>query len=332
MFNVKSSIVRFNFGAVEFIVSPLVKICPAACRATATTLRLRTAFPLSLLLHPTQLMLPVPLKRAGPLVQRPDRLRVHSVHHFASLPSYVHQPNVQQHPKMFRHRRLFQLQRRHNLAHRPLLQRQVVQYVAPPRLGDCVKCVRRCSRSRHAPTIHSYMGICQGVFFFCQFEIAGSTATLSGSRLCGRRAGYLAGCRFARTLCSRNSSKCCFMARSGLSSFCSRLISSAPSSELMINSESCRGATRRSISCFLMPSAVIRDKRFVQPCNAFLARARNIGFPSSASTAVFISGQPPGTRPARLSTKLSIVFFSRSTQSGTSATPSNLPRTAFSHA
>src|ERR1700722_4189086 len=162
MFNVKSSIVRFTFIAVELIVSPLIRIWLA--RGWNCSLP-RTALPFCVLLHTVQLMLPVPLERAGPLVQWPDRLRVHSVHHPASLPAYVHQSNVQQHPQMLRDRRLLQFQRRHYLAPRPLLPRQIVQDLAPPGLGDCVERVRRCSRSSHAHTIHSYMGICQAIFF-----------------------------------------------------------------------------------------------------------------------------------------------------------------------
>ena len=79
------------------------------------------------------------------------------------------------------------------------------------------------------------------------------------------------------------------------------------------------------------PTAMLLDSRTIQLCKAFLARARSTVFPSSASTAVFISGQPPATSPARISTKLLIIFFKRFTQSGTSSTPSNLPFAALSH-
>src|ERR1700691_3466291 len=97
-FNVKSSIVRFSLIAVEVIVSPLIFrfVLPRGWNRSLP----RTALPLCMFLHPVQLMPPVTLERAGPLVQRTDRLRVYSVEHPASLPACIHQPNVQQHTQM----------------------------------------------------------------------------------------------------------------------------------------------------------------------------------------------------------------------------------------
>src|SRR5580658_5200772 len=98
MLNVKSSIVRFILIAVEVMVSPLI-IRFVLPRGWSRALP-RTALPLCVFLRAVQLMLPEPLERAGPLVQRTDRLRVHSVEHPASLPACIHQPNVEQHTQM----------------------------------------------------------------------------------------------------------------------------------------------------------------------------------------------------------------------------------------
>ncbi len=66
---------------------------------------------------------------------------------------------------MLRNGRLLHLQRVHDLSHRPLLQRQIIQNLPPPRLRHRIKRIRSRRRSRHAPTIHSDMGICQALFF-----------------------------------------------------------------------------------------------------------------------------------------------------------------------
>src|SRR5271169_120864 len=65
---------------------------------------------------------------------------------------------------MLRNGRLLHLQSIHNLPHRPFLQRQVVEYLSPPRLRHSIKSVRSGSSSCHDVTIHSYMGICKALF------------------------------------------------------------------------------------------------------------------------------------------------------------------------
>src|SRR5579862_4769908 len=54
---------------------------------------------------------------------------------------------------MLRDRGLLQPQSRHNVTDRALLQRKIVQYLAPPRLGNGVEGVRSSSSSCHAKNI-----------------------------------------------------------------------------------------------------------------------------------------------------------------------------------
>src|SRR5580692_8562932 len=66
---------------------------------------------------------------------------------------------------MLRNGRLLHLQSIHNLPHRPLLERQIVEYLSPPRFRHSIKRIRSRCRSWHGSTIHTYMGICQALFF-----------------------------------------------------------------------------------------------------------------------------------------------------------------------
>ena len=111
-----------------------------------------------------------------------------------------------------------------------------------------------------------------------------------------------------------------------------RLIISAPSSDPIISCDSFRASVCALNSRFLTPSITTSPSRALHTCNACRTRDRSIRLPSSDSIAAFNRGQPPATSPARFSTKLSIIFFSWSTQSETSFTPSSLPLRAFSQA
>src|SRR6266513_1618164 len=94
-------------------------------------------------------MTPVALEGFRPLVKRPDRLRVGSIEHPAAVAPHVDQAHLEQHPEVLRHRRLRHPQRIHNLSHRPLLQRQIVQNLPPPRLRHGIERIRRCRCSCH---------------------------------------------------------------------------------------------------------------------------------------------------------------------------------------
>lgn len=84
-------------------------------------------------------MLPETFELARPLVQRADFLRVRSIEHLAAIASHMDQTNIPQHPKVLRYTRLLQPESNHNLTDRALLEREVIQYLAPSRLGDSVE-------------------------------------------------------------------------------------------------------------------------------------------------------------------------------------------------
>src|SRR5580704_7137467 len=84
---------------------------------------------------------------------------------------------------MLRNGRLLHLQSIHNLPHRPLLQRQIVEYLSPPRLGNSIESVRSRSSSchnqhntfRHGNMSSSYYSsekaVCQSHLLFSSCEI-----------------------------------------------------------------------------------------------------------------------------------------------------------------
>src|SRR5260370_7365261 len=109
-------------------------------------------------------MTPESLKCFGPLVKRTDRLRVGPIKHSPPVPPHVDEPHLPQHPQVLRDRRLLHPQRVHNLPHRPLLQRQIVQNLPSPRLGHRIKRIRSCCPSSHPPPIHPHLGISQPIF------------------------------------------------------------------------------------------------------------------------------------------------------------------------
>src|SRR5580704_10354122 len=80
---------------------------------------------------------------------------------------------------MLRNGRLLHLQSIHNLPHWPFLQRQIVEYLSPPRLRHSIKSIRSRRRTCHGRTIHSYMGICQVLFFMLSFPFLLATSKLS---------------------------------------------------------------------------------------------------------------------------------------------------------
>src|SRR6266513_2721544 len=92
---------------------------------------------------------PVALERFRPFMKRPDGLRVGSIEHPAAVAPHVDQAHLEQHPEVLRHRRLRHPQRIHNLSHRPLLQRQIVQNFPPPRLRHGIERIRGCRCSCH---------------------------------------------------------------------------------------------------------------------------------------------------------------------------------------
>src|SRR5882762_9450374 len=110
-------------------------------------------------------MTPVTLERFRPLVKRTDRLGIRSIEHAAPVAAHVDEAHLEQYPQMLRDRGLLHPQPVHNLPHRALLQGDKVQNLPAPWLCHRIKCIRSCRCPCHASTIHSYIGICQALFF-----------------------------------------------------------------------------------------------------------------------------------------------------------------------
>jgi len=123
------------------------------------------ALPFRTFLHPKQLMSPQSLECGGPLVQRLDRVGVHSIQHPASVAPDCYQPNLQQHTQMLRYGRLLDTQTRRNVADRTLLDSKIVQYLPAAGLGDGIKSIGGCGRSRHLEdNIYLYGNMSRGEF------------------------------------------------------------------------------------------------------------------------------------------------------------------------
>src|SRR5256885_683739 len=111
MFSVKSSI----FVTVEIMISP--------CRQFR--LLVHTGF--RSFLDTFQLVSPVSLEGAGPVVQRADGIRIRAIELLPAVATQPDQANVSQHPQMLGHRRLAKAQSRHDFANGALLEDQVVE-------------------------------------------------------------------------------------------------------------------------------------------------------------------------------------------------------------
>ena len=85
--------------------------------------------------HGPEAVRPEAFEPLRPLVERSDRIGISPIKHMPPVAAHPHQPNISQHPQMLRHGRLFETQSGHDVSHRALLERQVVQRFPPPRLG-----------------------------------------------------------------------------------------------------------------------------------------------------------------------------------------------------
>jgi (E)-4-hydroxy-3-methylbut-2-enyl-diphosphate synthase len=101
-------------------------------------------------------MAPVPLERAGPFMERLDRLCVGAVEHAATIAADVDKPNFQQDTQMLRDRGLGELQVCHDVADGALLRNQKSEDVAATRFGHGVEGVGSGSGARHEEIIFPY--------------------------------------------------------------------------------------------------------------------------------------------------------------------------------
>jgi hypothetical protein len=84
-------------------------------------------------------MTPVRLKDSGPLVQRPDGIRVRAVEHLPAVAAGRHEADVAQHLEVLRHGRLTQREVADDVADVTLLPSEIDQDVAALRLSDRVE-------------------------------------------------------------------------------------------------------------------------------------------------------------------------------------------------
>lgn len=84
-------------------------------------------------------MLPEAFELPRPLVQWPNPFRVGSIKHLPAIAPHVDQTNIPQYAKVLRYGRLLQPEGHHNLPDRPLLQRKIIEYLAPAWLRNCVE-------------------------------------------------------------------------------------------------------------------------------------------------------------------------------------------------
>src|ERR1700676_341349 len=168
----------------------------AAFRSSSSKNRVNLFLPPALLLspffHSDQLVLPIPLKCPRPFMQRPARRRIRPVKLLPSIAPHMHQPNILQYAQMLRNGRLLHLQSIHNLSHRPLLQRQIVEYLSPPRLSNSVESIGGRSSPRHERhNIFQYGNMSSFIFFRARKQSANLTCKMQVNiatlKLCKKR-------------------------------------------------------------------------------------------------------------------------------------------------
>ncbi len=108
-----------------------------------------------------QLVLPVPLERFGPLVERAYRLGVGPVQLLTALAAHPNQPYIAQHPQVFGDGGLLQSESRHYVSDGPFVSGKIAQNLPSTGLGNRVESIGSGARPCHNETLHAHMGICQ---------------------------------------------------------------------------------------------------------------------------------------------------------------------------
>jgi hypothetical protein len=124
-------------------------------------LRFRALGPL---LDALQLMAPVALEGAGPLVEGTNRMGVGPVHAMTAVAADVDEADLAQDAEMLGDRGLIEADGGNDLTHLVLAHGKKREDLPPAGLGDGVEGVGSGGCSCHGETIHSYIGICQGYF------------------------------------------------------------------------------------------------------------------------------------------------------------------------
>src|SRR5215212_1855583 len=109
-----------------------------------------------------QLIAPMALEPAGPLVERPERVGVDAIQHVSPLAPGVDQPDIAEHAQVFRYRGLREFERVDDLAHRPFVAGEEIQDRPALRLGNGVEHIRTGSGPRHVLMIFLYGNMSSG--------------------------------------------------------------------------------------------------------------------------------------------------------------------------
>ena len=84
-------------------------------------------------------MPPQLLKRAGPLVQRPDGMGVRAIQHALAVSSSADEPDVAEHAQVLGYRGLWTVELFDEIADRPFLECEQRQNLTPPRLSHGIE-------------------------------------------------------------------------------------------------------------------------------------------------------------------------------------------------
>jgi hypothetical protein len=123
-------------------------------------------------LHASELVPPVSLKSAGPLVERPDRIGVGAVKHLAAVATNVNQANFEKHSEVLRDRRLREIESGDDVVDGALLRYKEAENVAATGFGHGVKGVGGGGGARHEWIIFPYRNMSRDIFS-AQGETAG---------------------------------------------------------------------------------------------------------------------------------------------------------------
>src|SRR5258705_4446673 len=106
-------------------------------------------------------MTPVLLEDPGPLVKRPNGVRVGAIEHLPSVAPEAHQSDVTQHFEMLRHGGLTQRELRDDVTDMTFSGSEVDEDVSALGFSDLVEDVRRAGGARHSRALYSHYAICQ---------------------------------------------------------------------------------------------------------------------------------------------------------------------------
>src|SRR5215470_5669276 len=106
-------------------------------------------------------MLPKALEGTRPLVEGTNGVSIGAIEDPTAITTRMHQADIAQHTQVLRDGGLLEAQCDHDIANGALLRGEVVEDFAAAWLSDGVKGIGSGGGARHAPRLHSHIGICQ---------------------------------------------------------------------------------------------------------------------------------------------------------------------------